>query len=156
MYQYRKLLAKAVKEISSTTKQLSTKIMAVCHQQAPCPIVPIRNNINMIVIKRTGNSPLVPTGDLLLAAYMTMMTPTVLFRDWRRYHRLQKEANAVPMTMEEFNPWMKIVGSCFQGFIMSARSLYNDQNKQRFYMNFVAKYHGLSQSGSDHCPPLAG
>ena len=33
--------------------------------------------------------------------------------------------------------------------MLTAQSLFNAQNKQRFYMTFVARYHGLSQLGSD-------
>jgi hypothetical protein len=51
--------------------------------------------------------------------------------------------------MEEFRPWIKTIGSRFHGFMVTAQSLYNAQNKQRFYMTFVARYHGLSQMGSD-------
>ena len=78
-----------------------------------------------------------------------MMAPPILYREWRWYYRLQKEVDDVPMSKEEFDTWVNIIGSRFHGFMMSAQSLYNAQNKQRFYMTFVARYHGLSQTGSD-------
>ena len=78
-----------------------------------------------------------------------MITPLELYKKWRRYYKSQRRPDAVPMTMEEFRPWIKTIGSRFHGFMVTAQSLYNAQNKQRFYMTFVARYHGLSQMGSD-------
>ena len=80
---------------------------------------------------------------------MTMMAPSGLYKQWRRHYRQQKLPGAVRMTLEEFGPWLKTIGSKFHGFMLTAQSLFNAQNKQRFYMTFVARYHGLSQMGSD-------
>jgi hypothetical protein len=51
--------------------------------------------------------------------------------------------------MEEFIPVLRIIGPRFHGYMLTAQGLFNAQNKQRFYMTFVARYHGLSQLGSD-------
>ena len=80
---------------------------------------------------------------------MTMMAPSGLYKQWRRHYRQQKLPGAVRMTLEEFGPWLKVIGSKFHGFMLTAQSLFNAQNKQRFYMTFVARYHGFSQLGSD-------
>ena len=92
---------------------------------------------------------LVPTGGKLLAGYMTMMAPAELYKAWRRHYKAQRNPDALRMTIEEFSPWSKVIGSRFHGFMLTAQSLYKAQNKQRFYMTFVARYHGLSQMGSD-------
>ena len=96
-----------------------------------------------------SNCTLVPTGGKLLAGYMTMMAPPELYKKWRRHYRAQRKGNADQMTIEEFRPWSNVIGSRFHGFMLTAQSLYKAQNKQRFYMTFVARYHGLSQMGSD-------
>ena len=147
MYEYRKMLKKAAKAMSvgvATHTRLNTAdIMALCGQLDP---EPYRNyNPHLYVV----NFPLVPTGGKLLAGYMTMMAPPELYKAWRRHYKAQRRPDAVPMTIEEFHPWSKVIGSRFHGFMLTAQSLYKAQNKQRFFMTFVARYHGLSQMGSD-------
>ena len=78
-----------------------------------------------------------------------MMAPPELYKKWRRHYRAQRKGNEEQMTIEEFRPWSNVIGSRFHGFMLTAQSLYKAQNKQRFYMTFVARYHGLSQMGSD-------
>ena len=84
-----------------------------------------------------------------MAGYVTMNAPPELFKKWRRYHRNWKNRETEPMTAAEFTPWLAIIGSRFHGYMITAQCLYYAQNKQRFYMTFVARYHGLSQMGSD-------
>ena len=92
---------------------------------------------------------LVPTGGLLLAGYLTMNAPPELYKVWRRYHREWKNGSITTLTMAEFAPIQKIIGPRFHGYMITAQGLFNAQNKQRFFMTFVARYHGLSVMGSD-------
>jgi hypothetical protein len=78
-----------------------------------------------------------------------MNAPPELYKVWRRYHREWKNGSITTLTMAEFAPIQKIIGPRFHGYMITAQGLFNAQNKQRFFMTFVARYHGLSQLGSD-------
>ena len=109
-------------------------------------------NISIFIRLLSNRSPppqIVPTGGLLLAGYLTMNAPPELFKKWRRYHRYWKNGQTESMTAAEFTPWLQVIASRFHGYMITAQCLYNAQNKQRFYLTFVARYHGLSQMGSD-------
>jgi hypothetical protein len=130
--------------MSNTRSRLSTNdILNMCHLEDP---VPYRKN----TVDVSSNIPsLVPTGGLLLAGYLTMNAPPGLYKTWRRYHREWKNGVVEPLTIAEFEPLLKIIGPRFHGYMITAQGLFNAQNKQRFYITFVARYHGLSTLGSD-------
>jgi hypothetical protein len=130
--------------MSATTSRLSVaEVLEMCHVQDP---VPYRKTIVIVI---TPNYNLVPTGGKLLAGYLTMNAPPGLYKIWRRYHRQWKHGDTTPYTTEEFAPVLRIIGPRFHGYMLTAQSLFKAQNKQRFYMTFIARYHGLSQLGSD-------
>jgi hypothetical protein len=81
--------------------------------------------------------------------YLDMFAPATLHKKWKRARTLAL-ASEDYIPEEEEDAIAGEIESKYYGFIIqSVLDLHRNSKWQRFYISFVAKYHGLSKLGMD-------
>ncbi len=86
---------------------------------------------------------------MLFESYLDMFIPSTMYKQWRKARAIAIASDAyIPEELEDII-CATVEGKLYGFVVQSVLELYKGARFQRFYVSFLAQYHGLSRLGSD-------
>ena len=149
--EWRKLLETAGKSIPVQNSRLTTaELLAYCATSNPFALCKFPF---FLVSLSHGRSGLVPTGGMVFAGFITLFGSQRLLSKFNKLCRRHEEDPTVVASPAFMDQATRALGPRFHGH-MTGLHHSPGLRTQRFFMTFMARYHGLSVLGGDLLSPM--
>ena len=149
--EWRKLLETAGKSIPVQNSRMTTaELLAYCATSNPFTLCKF---LFFFVSRSHGRSGLVPTGGMVSAGFITLFGSQRLLSKFNKLCRRHEEDPTVIASPGFMDQATRALGPRFHGYMIGLHHSHGLRT-QRFFMTFMARYHGLSELGGNLLSPM--